>query len=125
MIERFTDHSANERTYLAWIRTSISIMAFGFLIEKFELFVSYLNKKTGYENQFESSRFVESVGLGLFLIGVIIITAATIRFYLYKSAIDSKNFHPYTVKGMDLLLSILMIILSVFLFFYIGYQFLI
>lgn len=125
MIERFTDHSANERTYLAWIRTSISIMAFGFLIEKFELFVSYLNKKTGYENQFESSMVVESIGLGLFLIGVIIIAAATIRFYLYKSAIDSKNFHPYTVKGMDLLLSILMIILSVFLFFYIGYQFLI
>ena len=37
MIKRYTDHSANERTYLAWIRTSIAIMAFGFLIEKFDL----------------------------------------------------------------------------------------
>jgi putative membrane protein len=34
MIERFTDHSANERTYLAWIRTAIAIAGFGFLIEK-------------------------------------------------------------------------------------------
>lgn len=123
MIERFTDHSANERTYLAWIRTSISIMAFGFLIEKFELFVSYLNKKSGYENQFESSVFVESIGLGLFLIGVIIITTATVRFYMYKSAIESEDFHPYTVKKMNLFLSALMIILAVVLFFYIGHQF--
>ena len=28
-------HMANERTFLAWIRTSIGIMAFGFVIEKF------------------------------------------------------------------------------------------
>ena len=36
---------ANERTFLAWIRTSIGIMAFGFVVEKFALFlkqVSYL-----------------------------------------------------------------------------------
>jgi putative membrane protein len=30
---------ANERTFLAWIRTSIGIMAFGFVVEKFALFV--------------------------------------------------------------------------------------
>ena len=32
-------HMANERTFLAWIRTSIGIMAFGFVMEKFALFV--------------------------------------------------------------------------------------
>jgi putative membrane protein len=31
MIERYSDHAANERTFLAWVRTSIAIMAFGFL----------------------------------------------------------------------------------------------
>jgi putative membrane protein len=30
MIPRFTDHAANERTYLAWVRTAIAVMAFGF-----------------------------------------------------------------------------------------------
>lgn len=35
---------ANERTFLAWIRTSIGIMAFGFVVEKFALFI----KKMGY-----------------------------------------------------------------------------
>jgi uncharacterized membrane protein YidH (DUF202 family) len=28
-------HMANERTFLTWIRTSIGIMAFGFVVEKF------------------------------------------------------------------------------------------
>jgi uncharacterized membrane protein YidH (DUF202 family) len=30
-------HMANERTFLAWIRTSIGMMAFGFVVEKFAL----------------------------------------------------------------------------------------
>ncbi|MFA6222926.1 MAG: DUF202 domain-containing protein [Desulfomonilaceae bacterium] len=32
-------HMANERTFLSWSRTSISLLAFGFVIEKFELFM--------------------------------------------------------------------------------------
>jgi putative membrane protein len=36
---RFRDHAANERTLLAWIRTGISLMAFGFAIARFGLFL--------------------------------------------------------------------------------------
>jgi hypothetical protein len=39
MIERYSDHAANERTFLAWVRTAIAIMAFGFLVQKFDLFL--------------------------------------------------------------------------------------
>jgi putative membrane protein len=35
MIERYSDHAANGRTFLAWVRTAIAIMAFGFLVQKF------------------------------------------------------------------------------------------
>jgi putative membrane protein len=34
---------ANERTFLAWIRTSIGIMAFGFVVEKFALFIKQMS----------------------------------------------------------------------------------
>ena len=37
-----SDHMANERTFLAWVRTSIAIMAFGFVVEKFALFIKGL-----------------------------------------------------------------------------------
>src|SRR5882757_2869490 len=41
MIRNFSDHSANERTFLAWVRTAIAVMAFGFLVEKFDLFLEF------------------------------------------------------------------------------------
>ena len=37
MIRNFRDHAANERTFLTWVRTAIAVMAFGFLIERFNL----------------------------------------------------------------------------------------
>jgi putative membrane protein len=37
MIRGFSDHAANERTFLAWVRTAIAVIAFGFVIEKFNL----------------------------------------------------------------------------------------
>ncbi len=39
MIDRFSDHAANDRTFLAWVRTGIAVIAFGFVVEKFNLFV--------------------------------------------------------------------------------------
>ncbi|MBV8525410.1 MAG: DUF202 domain-containing protein [Acetobacteraceae bacterium] len=39
MIGHFSDHAANERTFLAWVRTAIAVMAFGFLVAKFDLFL--------------------------------------------------------------------------------------
>ena len=39
MIHNFTEHSANERTFLAWLRTGIAVIGFGFVVEKFNLFI--------------------------------------------------------------------------------------
>jgi putative membrane protein len=37
-----SDHLANERTFLAWIRTSVAIMGFGFVVVKFALFIKQI-----------------------------------------------------------------------------------
>ncbi|WP_146892603.1 YidH family protein, partial [Acetobacter oeni] len=39
MIPRYTDHAANERTFLAWVRTALAIIAFGCFLAKFDLFL--------------------------------------------------------------------------------------
>ena len=122
MIKRFTDHSANERTYLAWIRTSIAIMAFGFLIERFDIFISFIGKSIGDEQNFKSSLSVELVGLSLFLVGILIVIVATIRFFTHKESIDSEETIPYSIKQTNILLSILIILIAIFLFFYMGSQ---
>ncbi len=122
MIKHYTDHSANERTYLAWIRTSIAIMAFGFLIEKFDIFVSYIGKAIGNEEHFQSSLSAEIVGLGLFLVGVLIVITSTVRFFTYKKSIESDAMIPYSVKRTNILLSSLIILLALFLFVYMAHQ---
>ncbi|MDT7872553.1 MAG: DUF202 domain-containing protein [Sulfolobaceae archaeon] len=36
------DHLASKRTFLAWVRTSIALMGFGFVIAKFQIFLHVL-----------------------------------------------------------------------------------
>ena len=125
MIKNYSDHAANERTYLAWVRTSIAIMAFGFLIERFEIFIVYVGKAIEDEKHFQSSLSAELVGLGLFLVGILIMVTATLRFFMHKKAIESDEIIPYNVKRTNILLSALIILIAVFLLFYMGDQILI
>jgi putative membrane protein len=122
MIPRYTDHSANERTYLAWIRTAISIMAFGFLIEKFDLFLAYINQVTNNSMDLQPNGLTQFIGLGLILVGIMVIFAATVRFFAYKKSIESEERFPYNVKKTNLILSSLMILLAMFLMVYMGMQ---
>ena len=41
---QFRDLAANERTVLAWIRTGIALMAFGFAIARFGLFLREMSQ---------------------------------------------------------------------------------
>jgi|GEM_PF-5432662 len=40
--DRQREHQANERTFLAWLRTSIALIGFGFAIARFGLFLRQL-----------------------------------------------------------------------------------
>lgn len=118
MINRFRDHAANERTYLAWIRTAIAIMAFGFLLEKFEIFVSSM----GSSAKFRPSQSIEYVGLGLMFIAVGMIFGSTVRFFHNKKAIETEAPILYSAKWPNIFLAILMLILGIFLLFYMIVQ---
>ncbi len=122
MIKKYTDHAANERTYLAWIRTSIAIMAFGFLIEKFELYIAFISLSLDDAQKIEPSLSAQIIGLSLFLVGILIIIASTIKFYIYKRDIDSEELVSYGSKKITASLSGLIIVMAIFLFFYMGEQ---
>ena len=117
MIKQFRDHTANERTYLAWIRTAVTLIGFGILIEKIDLFFLYIGKKIGYEDLFQPSLYAELIGLGLFLAGIITIIIATIRFFMHQKAIESNETIPYYNKASNIIFSGLMIVFTTILFF--------
>lgn len=122
MINRFRDHAANERTYLAWIRTSIAVMAFGFLVEKFDIFISYIGHALGTVASVKYFIPVKYIGLALMLVGVAIIFGATIRFFHYDKAIDADSPQLYKAKWPNVTLASIMIVFAVFLFFYLIVQ---
>lgn len=93
-----SDHLANERTFLAWIRTSIGIMAFGFVVVKFTLFVKQLSLV------FQKPLAVPSHGystvIGIFLVGFGVLLSL-MAFYRYK--ITTRQLKGYSYKPSVLL----------------------
>ena len=70
MIRNFGDHAANERTFLAWVRTAIAVMAFGFLVEKFDLFLEIAAPSLAGRNlSLSSQRYGNIAGLALIVLG--------------------------------------------------------
>ncbi|MFT6834226.1 MAG: putative membrane protein [Francisellaceae bacterium] len=125
MIERFNDHAANERTYLAWVRTAISIMAFGFLIEKFNIFLIYVSKMAHSQKLDiapEASISAEMVGLALMLVSVLIIFIATFRFFSYRRSIAKVEKIKYRALAPNILLSVMMLSVAIFVTIYVARQ---
>ena len=70
MIRNFSDHSANERTFLAWVRTAIAVMAFGFLVEKFDLFLELTGPSlAGRTLSLPGQKFGNIAGLAFIILG--------------------------------------------------------
>jgi putative membrane protein len=121
MIKRYSDHAANERTFLAWVRTAIAIMAFGFLVEKFDLFLalSSLGEKT---RAAPSHPLVGTLaGLALFALGGTTMALAALRFRRTARDIDSDEERSVGGERMDLALAGLLAILGATLFVYLAY----
>lgn len=119
------DHMANERTFLAWIRTSIGIMAFGFVVEKFALFIkqialvlgtshSQVLPNTSHSLQGYSSIF----GVFLVALGVLICLLAFIKYKNVEKQIEGDTYQPSMLLNVILTLSVLLI--GVFLVFYLN-----
>jgi len=86
MIDHYRDHAANERTYLAWVRTGITVMVLGFIVEKFEIFLASLQGLLADKvHVVVQSRGPELVSLALVSVGVLVIVAGAVRFFRVKS----------------------------------------
>jgi len=111
MIRGYSDHAANERTFLAWVRTGIAVIAFGFVIEKFNLFVltiaSVNSADTGRRLHLESlsGPLGRCEGLALVLVGLALIAIAAVRFVRTQRLLDDQDIHPAASVRAELLLS--------------------
>ena len=108
MISGYSDHAANERTFLAWVRTGIAVIAFGFVIEKFNLFVlAVANADAGRRLLLErlSGPLGRYDGLVLVLVGLALIVIAATRFVRTGRLLADQKIHSAGTIRTELLLS--------------------
>ena len=81
-------HQANERTMLAWIRTGISLMAFGFAIARFGVFLRQVADAGQLSVRSQHGLGSAWVGAVLVALGMIANLLTTIRYAQIRRAIE-------------------------------------
>lgn len=83
---RIRDHLANERTYLAWVRTAIALMGFGVLIVRMRYLVmpGTMVHSHGWE-----------LGLLFAVVGIVMVCLANAHYFQVKRAIDANHYEPH------------------------------
>jgi len=122
MINRYSDHAANERTFLAWVRTAIAIMAFGFLVERFDLFLKIISPTLAHHTVSPGGQLVGNIaGLILIALGSGAIILAMMRFRKIAVEIDSDKVLPGSGDRLDIALAGLLFLIGSALFVYLSY----
>ena len=89
---RATDHLANERTFLAWVRTGAAIVVFGFAIGRFSIAMRQLTALQGHTVRTAGM----SVWLGSFTIlaGLALVVAGLVRYRKTRVQLEAGTFEP-------------------------------
>ena len=115
MIKRYSDHAANERTFLAWVRTAIALMAFGFVIERFDLILKYAVPPAAQEKiSPHGGAFTDAAAL-------VFIVLAGWRFVQTAKDVESDNEIANPGERFDMALSVLIGPLGAALFLYLSH----
>lgn len=107
------DHLANERTFLAWIRTNLGIMAFGFVVERFSFFMQQIASSLG-KSELPEPSFTHSTlqgyssifGVSLIAIGTILCIFAFLKFKKTEKQINDDIYQSSLLLDTILILLI-------------------
>jgi putative membrane protein len=99
---------AHERTLMAWVRTATSMISFGFTIYKF---FQEMKKNGAVDNHLLTPRVF---GMVMIFFGLLSLSLAQIQHY--RAMKKLKQSYPVTQRSVSSLLSILILLFSLFLF---------
>ena len=87
-----TEHLANERTLLAWIRTAIAVMTLGIAINRFSLFLMEVHQIAPGSRA--ANLHAETIGIGLVALGILLMCGALWHYRHVGRTIDSETYQP-------------------------------
>ena len=103
---RARDHLANERTFLAWVRTGAAIVVFGFAIGRFSIALRQLTALQGHPvHRSGISVWMGAISIGL---GLAMVVAGLFRYRATRDRLEEGTFEPAGfVLGLVTVLTVL------------------
>jgi inner membrane protein YidH len=89
---RIGDYLASERTFLAWVRTSISVIVFGFVVAKFGITLRQLLHLEGQAGS--QSNVSLGIGTVFMLMGTLLAVVSLVRYQLTLKRLEAGEFRP-------------------------------
>ncbi len=86
-----SEHLANDRTFLAFLRTAVSLLSLGIAVNRFAL---YLLERKLVSSDRAGLVSTEQMGVGLVVAGGLLIILALVRFIATENAIDRQEYTP-------------------------------
>ena len=114
---RARDHLANERTFLAWVRTGIATVIFGFAIGRFSIALREFMHLEGKPSA--TSGVTAWFGVVSIIGGVLLILAGLFRYRKTRFQLDSDTFEPagFVIDIVSYLLGLFGLALAGYLIF--------
>ena len=110
------DYLANERTFLAWLRTAMGIMGFGFIVVKFSMFTKQISLIIDEKLTLTHISYSGIIGVLLVAIGSLTAIMAFINFKKIERQLRAGNY-----KSSNPLIAILttgIVLISIILIWY-------
>lgn len=113
---------AAERTLLAWLRTGLTIIAIGFMISRFGLFLQLISLQATESKaaiHVLESPIAAALGIAFVIIGSLAITSASIQHMRFVKSLSENQLPPgYSSKSaavLALLIALLGVVLATYL----------
>ena len=124
MIANYTNHAANERTFLAWTRTGLAVAAFGFFLAKLNVLLDAVpGRPSSHHLDQRADVFAAAaghhIGLILALVGIAIIVLGGIGYERTRREIDREGLsrmpQSYMAPALSAALSVAASIFCIYL----------
>lgn len=111
-----TEILANERTFLAWIRTSIAVMSLGFVVAKFGVWLRELGLQIDPKMPEKCSGMSMPIGIVMMAVGGILAILAARHYHLINQAIERGD--PYVGRRLINGVTIVVVLLAILMIAY-------
>lgn len=114
--KKATEYLANERTFLAWIRTSIAIISLGFVVTKFSVWLHELALRIAPGTPIKETGASLPIGVTMMGLGAVLALLAAWRYHKVNLAIEQGQVKAD--RGLVILVTLMVLALAVAMIVY-------